>query len=777
MAGPTVDDGLPGPPIAPPRAGGHCSVRPPSDSPGVGAPGPVTAAPDPRHHPPRSSRWVHVAIGVVLGLVVVGPGLASGPLLNLDLLVTPHVPVPNGIYGLGPALTQRVPFFALLAVGSAVVGGPAATKAAVVLLIALGFVGAARLVDPSRRARPDDPPAPAHPAERTAPDPAGPTAGGAPDGVVGAVRAPGADSLERSAPAAVPPALAAALPVAAGVLWAAGPFALTRLGAGHLNLIWAVGVLPWALPHLWRPAADLRRTFLAALVVAVGGPAAGTLGLAAVVVSLVATRPRPARALRALGASLVANLLWVAPTIVVLWAGAEVSRAGDFATHAGDPGGALAILAGAGFWRPDQQVGAAGPIAGLVAVLLVGLAVAGRAEVRRRWGAGAEATALVGLALAVASAVPGVRSAYRDLSLLPFGAPLRESHRFLALWLAVLAPAAAFGAARVAAWLVAPRRLAEAGGPAIAASSSRTEGAAALRRRQGPGLAAVAVLVPLVAVIGIAAPGWWGLDGRLEPVTFPAGWARARALVRADPGTVVALPWNEYPALSFAGGRTVFNPIPDYLGGDVISSYDPLFDPARPAQEQVDRRAVTVDRIVRRLEGGAPASADLAELGVRWVFLAKEDAWRGVARLVDDPGLRLALDDPAVTLYEVRAWPGPATTPSGAAANVSRPIPPLVRTAAPAGTTLSMAGAPGWVRGWFHPTAVTPDGRLRLGEGRGPVWFWPATVLVAVDLALLAAALVGVARARRAVAGPPSATESTSPTPQRRGPPADHLSG
>ncbi len=67
----------------------------------------------------------------------------------------------------------------------------------------------------------------------------------------------------------------------------------------------------------------------------------------------------------------------------------------------------------------------------------------------------------------------------------------------------------------------------------------------------------------------------------------------ARTEIARRPGTVVALPWNEYPALSFAGGRQAFNPVPDYLGGDVISSYDPLFDRSRPSQEQVDRRAVS----------------------------------------------------------------------------------------------------------------------------------------------------------------------------------------
>src|SRR4051794_24928230 len=76
----------------------------------------------------RLPAWWPWAVGLLLGLVVVGPGLSGGSLLSLDLLVTPDIPVPNGVYGLGPALSQRVPLFALLGLGSAVVGGPVTTK-------------------------------------------------------------------------------------------------------------------------------------------------------------------------------------------------------------------------------------------------------------------------------------------------------------------------------------------------------------------------------------------------------------------------------------------------------------------------------------------------------------------------------------------------------------------------------------------------------------------------------------------------------------------------
>ena len=610
--------------------------------------------------------WPWWVAGLVLGLVVLGPGLAPGPLLNLDLLVTPSIPVPPGIFGLGPALTQRVPFFALLAAGSWLVGGPLATKVVVVVLLAAAFVGAGRLV----------------------------------------------------APVGGPVARAAS-----GVLWAVGPFAVTRLGVGHLNLVWALAVLPWVLPRFCRPSADVSGTFLAVLLLAVGGPAAGTLGLLAVAVGLVVERvdrADPWRPAAVVGVSAAASLVWVAPTAVVLWAGARVSSAGDFSTHTGSAGGWGSLLAGGGFWQYDHQVGAEGIGGALAGLALLALAVVGGRDLDRRWARAATALGITSLALAVASAVPGVREAYRWVSLLPVGAPLRESQRFLALWMLWLAPAAALGGQRA--------------GRAVA-------------RRWGDGAATVATATPLALAVALAVPGLWGVGGRLEPVTFPSGWERARSDIRAHPGTAVALPWNEYPTLSFAGGRTVFNPAPDYLGGDVISSYDPLFDPRRPTQEQVDRRAEVVDGLVAGLRDGTPVSAGLARLGVRWVFVAHEGADPRYDRLADDPGLRRAFGDDSATLYEVAGWVGPAVAPDGSARHLRRRYAPVVRTDAPAGSVLSMAGAPGWVQGWGSAAAVTSDGRLRT-TGSGAIWFAPAPVLLALDVAIGAVALILVRRRR-----------------------------
>jgi hypothetical protein len=610
-------------------------------------------------------------------------------MLSFDLQITSEIPFPTGAFGLGPGLSQRVPLFVLIAGLAAVVGGPAAGVAFLVGCTAAAFAGMVRLC-------------------RLA---VGSEAVGWPLGVLAAA--------------------------AAGLLWAAGPFALTRIGAGHLNLVWALAVLPWVLPCLARPADHPPSTFLAALLLAVGGPAGGALGLVASGVALLVAGPQ-ARRTPAVLAAVVPHVVWVAPTAVLLWAGAGVQGAGDFATQLG---GALAwpgIAAGTGFWRDDLAAGAAGVAAAVVGLIVAALAaIGGRAAwadpSTPRWQRTSAVIAVVGLALAVASGTPGVRSLYGWASDLPFGAPLRESQRFVALWLVWALPLAVRGAHAL-------------GGAPTGSAMSGSPGAPS--GRSTPLRSALPVVALVVASLVASVPGWWGVGGRLEPVEIPGSWDEAAATIAAEPGPVLALPWVQHPVLPFAEDRQAFNPLPPVLGGDVISSYDPLFDRSRPSQEQVDGRAERIDELVPRLRAGEPVSGDLADLGVRWVVLAHIDAWRTYPSLAADPGLSLRLRAADLDLYEVVGWSGMAQAPGGSTWDLDRPIPPIIRTGAPAGTTLSVAGAPGWVRGWGGATSVAADGRLVLETGRGPVWFWPAAVLLVVDAALLGA-VIGCARSRR----------------------------
>ncbi len=432
----------------------------------------------------------------------------------------------------------------------------------------------------------------------------------------------------------------------------------------------------------------------------------------------------------------------------MLAAGAGVSGAGRFATVVHGPVGFARLLLGGGFWRGDDLGAEAWWVVPLAAAVVT-LAVLGHRALPDRIRGRLLVVALVGLALALASAVPGVRDAYRWFTDLPVGAPFRESQRSLCLWLAWLAPAAALGATRVAGEL-------------------HRRGVVAERRS----LLGVSAAVPWALAVGVfflAVPAWWGADGTLRPVTFPSGWAAVGRRVDAQPGTVLALPWKEYLDVSFAGGRRVLNPLPDYLGGDVLSSYDPEFDLANPSQEQVDRRADQIDRLLPSLLSGRPMSDRFAELGLRWVVLVHESTVLpagspplAVARadwthyrdaLAADPGMTRVLNSSSIELWRVDGWRGPLRTAQGRSAGIGGPL-PIVRTSDAGPATWDRAGAPGWLRG-ARPASVTKDGLVSLPGGGGIIWFWPGILVLVADGVVVGAVAVACYRLHQESSGRP----------------------
>src|SRR5437763_14619087 len=211
-------------------------------------------------------------IGLVVAVVILGPALKPGSLLNLDLVFTPRMPVPRGVWGLGPELSRRMPLGVFVAWASVLVGGPIVGKALLLVSIAAAYVGVWRL-------------------------------------------------------AANTPFVCR---VGAGLLYAASPFTLTRIGVGHWTLVAALAVLPWALPTLLRPSEDLRRTWLWAVALGLTGITGGMYAAILLAAGLTADRGR--RALSVIAVFAVAQLPWLVPGLFSVSSVGHLSNGRHFAT-------------------------------------------------------------------------------------------------------------------------------------------------------------------------------------------------------------------------------------------------------------------------------------------------------------------------------------------------------------------------------------------------------------------------------------------------------------
>jgi hypothetical protein len=308
----------------------------------------------------------------------------------------------------------------------------------------------------------------------------------------------------------------------------------------------------------------------------------------------------------------------------------------------------------------------------------------------------ASGAAALGVLIAVASSTPGLRAIYGPLSTTPVLEAFRESQKGLGLYIAWLAPAAAFGASRVA-------------------------GTVPLRR------AGYAVLT-LACAVALDVTGLSGLQNQLEPVRFPAGWSEARQLIERSPGTTLALPWHQYLSVGWAHQRLVLNPLPDYLGGDVLSSSDPEL--GQPHLERVDPREESVTRLVDNLSPGQ-VGPTLQVLHVRWVVLVHEVDWEAYGELDSDPALQVVVSSPELTLYRVRSWVASLTSADLPVKEHSI-VWPLRTVASSGAAVLGVPYAAGWLRG-LHSAHRTAAGLLALPAGAGLVWYWPAVVVVLAE--------------------------------------------
>jgi hypothetical protein len=305
-----------------------------------------------------------------------------------------------------------------------------------------------------------------------------------------------------------------------------------------------------------------------------------------------------------------------------------------FAARAEGWGGSLlAVLGTGGIWNAGAVPGSrASAMVPVLTLAMVGLAVVGWSDRSVLRGPGLRLVLLggVGLALALAATVPGVRDLMEAaVRTVPGAGLLRDGQKWVAWWALPLAVGAGVGA----------RRLAQ----GVRASSGGAVGAGLL--------AAAAVLLPLVALPDLV----WGVGGRLHPVAYPADWQRVRAVLADDPGPgdVLVLPFGAYRAFGWNADRPQLDPAARWLTRPVVADDELVVGGRAVAGE--DARARTVGAAA-----GDPAA--LAELGVGWVLVERGTAGRPVPPEVT--ALPLVVGGEALDLYRVPgARPGPVPSP------------------------------------------------------------------------------------------------------------------
>jgi hypothetical protein len=507
----------------------------------------------------------------------------------------------------------------------------------------------------------------------------------------------------------------------AAILYATSPFLLTRLFVGHQAMWVVAATLPWVLPALTDRRRPLAEVFLACLALGLSGSYGGIVAWLVLLSATAWREPRRA-VLGRLGVALAASAIWLVPGVAVVSSGTSIVSSSRFATGTDSIGDAFALMAGQGFWLDTYEVGVPNSlVAGVLGVILVVLAAVGTkrlpAAVRRCLYVLASGS----LVLAAAPSAPLLGSLLDTLTSTPLGAPFREPQRYLLLYIFWMALAAPLGAQRLA-----------------------------LKWQQ---YREALVLLPLAVAIVVSSYGWWGLNSDLQPTPIPAGWTEAREIIREGGGTTLALPWARYLPLRFAESSRSINPVPKFLGTDVLLSSD--LGIGGESKERSESREDAADEIVRGLLELDTSSTQeqLEALGVRWIIVIHEGSYERFLPALLQLDLEPALIRPDIELYEVPGWSGEAITAGGDVVSTPRPGPPVASVDDERGFTWFRGYQAGWLRSASPVQRVGP-GLFGVPAGSGPIWFWPSVLVMLTDVVVAAAATRVIIRSIRRPIGP-----------------------
>jgi hypothetical protein len=187
---------------------------------------------------------------------------------------------------------------------------------------------------------------------------------------------------------------------------------------------------------------------------------------------------------------------------------------------------------------------------------------------------------------------------------------------------------------------------------ALAVPAYSLAGAAAVVTLRHRIPAAATALICCAALLATLPDLAWGVGGKVSAVHYPAGWARASALINADPRPVAVLPVDSMRRFAWAGDAPVLDPLPRWVRADVLMTGD-LTIGGRTVPGEGGRA-----RDVQQLLLAGADRDRLVAAGVGWVVV--ENIWNTGWSAPALP-LPVAYHDDDLTVYRVGGDHPPAS--------------------------------------------------------------------------------------------------------------------
>lgn len=481
-------------------------------------------------------------------IVVLGPTLGPGMVFHYDLVWSPWTVISDQALGGGGSAPRAVPSDAVAVLLGAIVTPPVAQKIMLLGVLILAGVGAAVLVHQVR------------------------------------------------------PSASAWCACATAVLAIWNPFVAERLLIGHWTVLLGYAVLPWAIRAVLRGASRRRgehklheqrpspvHPLAWVTLAAVGGANAWVIVAPVVVVLMLLSRWPWRSVLLGVVHALAVSAVWAVPSVAQSTRGDLAGVAAFAARPDGAPGGLVGtLLGGGGIWNTAAIPTERGvPIlaAAFTLTFIAGVVSLCLGESRQeRWPVVLIAVGLV--LLVVLSSSSQTRSLWLRLAEVPGMALLRDSHKLLALWVALGAVGAGVMVDRLS------------------------------HRR--------ALLMPSVALAALVGPAAmpslaWGAMGELSATRAPADLAEAARAVDGVDADVALLPWGQYRRYAWNDATVSLSVIPRLVTQRLV------YDDSLPLQSgRIAGEDPVAASISAALDTGASPWTALASHDVRYAIIEKD---------------------------------------------------------------------------------------------------------------------------------------------------------
>ena len=214
-----------------------------------------------------------------------------------------------------------------------------------------------------------------------------------------------------------------------------------------------------------------------------------------------------------------------------------------------------------------------------------------------------------------------------------------------------------------------------------------------------------------------------GLNGQISLSTVPSEFEQANKIMGDGPGKILYLPWHQYMLYPFTNGHVVANLGSDLFARNVISGDN--VEAGGVMSQSTSTRSAFIQSLLNSNPTVNNLGTLLEPLGIQFIVLSKNTNWLSYAWMSQQPDLKLITDNSSLSIYENLSYVSKneknlntGVVSNGHLITQLSPVTYKVSSGEPTWVTTDIPYQKGWTFNGVEVKAST-EGLVRINVGRG----------------------------------------------------------